>query len=678
MNGDGKIDIVTDNGGDNTASVLLNAGTGTFGAKTDYTTGSDVTAVALADFNNDGKSDITTANYTPNTISVLLNSPSKTLFASGSNGRVGIGTTTPLAQLDVVGVAGSGDIFRLASSTGTALLTMKSTGYLGIGTTTPGALLTVVGTTSATCFSVSGGACLTANNSGTAGQIAFYSSSGTAVSGTSTITISGEKVGIGTTTPGALLTVAGTTSATCFSISGGTCLTSSQWVTSSSDIYYNTGNVGIGTTTPYAKLTVSGMGLFDNIWASSTTATSTFAGNLDVGSGAITYNNASGLTNIANLQIGATSFETNAGMLSWVDMPVTSSATAGTVESYSAQIDGNPLLTVYSESDGSGGIQNSRIGIGTTTPTKTLSVVGTVSLTGLSAAGSSYGALCLNDTTKEVYVNTGAQTCTVSSLRFKNSVETLTATSGLAFVNQLRPVSYKYNSTGEAHVGFIAEEVAALDSRLIFTETGSTTPRGVRYEEMTAVLAKAIQELDVKVNAGIATTSANIVGSAGFFALLTDWFGSATNGITDFFANRVRTKTLCVGDETAETCISKTELDALLNSANVNGVPQGGDTTSDDEATTTPDISDTNSDDDVIASSTDDIATSTEDISTDEDAESASGTGSDEEVTDTNEGEIEEETTPEEVVSDPEEGAPTSGDETPVDSETESESPLTE
>jgi hypothetical protein len=55
-----------------------------------------------------------------------------------------------------------------------------------------------------------------------------------------------------------------------------------------------------------------------------------------------------GTVSIGNLNLGATMFDTDAGLVSWVDMPVTASATAGTIEGYIAQIDGNPLLTISS------------------------------------------------------------------------------------------------------------------------------------------------------------------------------------------------------------------------------------------------------------------------------------------------------------------------------------------
>jgi hypothetical protein len=72
LNGDGFADIVTANRIDNTASVYLGNGDGTFGPSKNYGIGSRVWRVTLADVNNDGKLDILTINKGDNTISVLL------------------------------------------------------------------------------------------------------------------------------------------------------------------------------------------------------------------------------------------------------------------------------------------------------------------------------------------------------------------------------------------------------------------------------------------------------------------------------------------------------------------------------------------------------------------------------------------------------------------------------
>ena len=64
----------------------------------------------------------------------------------------------------------------------------------------------------------------------------------------------------------------------------------------------STGNVGIGTTSPYAKLSVVGETVSSYFTATSTTATSTFAGGLNVENGGLIYDYS---TN--NVGIGTTS-----------------------------------------------------------------------------------------------------------------------------------------------------------------------------------------------------------------------------------------------------------------------------------------------------------------------------------------------------------------------------------
>lgn len=139
------------------------------------------------------------------------------------------------------------------------------------------------------------------------------------------------------------------------------------------------------------------------------------------------------------------------------------------------------------------------VGIGTNTPAGKLDVNGTTYLRTGTASVAGDWAVCRTPGTSEITVNTGATTCAVSSGRFKHNIEDLGI--GLDFVDSLRPVSYNRNSDNVAEVGFIAEEIAALDSRLVFYEQDGTTVRGVKYEQMTAVLTKAVQEQGTKLEA---------------------------------------------------------------------------------------------------------------------------------------------------------------------------------
>src|SRR5438445_205625 len=72
FNGDGKLDLVVSNYGDNSLSVLLGNGDGTFRPAPSLTVGYGPAGVVVGDFNGDGKLDLAVANLNDNTLSVLL------------------------------------------------------------------------------------------------------------------------------------------------------------------------------------------------------------------------------------------------------------------------------------------------------------------------------------------------------------------------------------------------------------------------------------------------------------------------------------------------------------------------------------------------------------------------------------------------------------------------------
>src|SRR3989344_7360227 len=92
--------------------------------------------------------------------------------------------------------------------------------------------------------------------------------------------------------------------------------------------------------------------------------------------------------------------------------------------------------------------------------------------------------------------NSGTATCTVSPIRFKHDVQDLGE--GLDKLRLMRPRSFKRNSDGMDMIGFVAEEMVVAEPLLVFYEQDGTTPRGVRYEETTALLAAAIQDSDAR------------------------------------------------------------------------------------------------------------------------------------------------------------------------------------
>ena len=92
VNGDGRLDILTANKGDNTISILLGNGDGTFQPQVVIPVGTRPGGVTVADVNGDGKPDLIVSNYAADTIWVMLGNGDDTF------GAAAIYSTQPAAR----------------------------------------------------------------------------------------------------------------------------------------------------------------------------------------------------------------------------------------------------------------------------------------------------------------------------------------------------------------------------------------------------------------------------------------------------------------------------------------------------------------------------------------------------------------------------------------------------
>lgn len=126
-----------------------------------------------------------------------------------------------------------------------------------------------------------------------------------------------------------------------------------------------------------------------------------------------------------------------------------------------------------------------------------------------SSAGTT-GTLCWTTGTGAVTVDT-TTTCLASSRRFKQDITPFAPApsyrSALDEVLALRPITFRYKpdfAQGDPGLsaiqpGFIAEELNAVDPRLVAFDSDGVTPRGARYQEMVAVLTAAIKDQQAEI-----------------------------------------------------------------------------------------------------------------------------------------------------------------------------------
>lgn len=383
----------------------------------------------------------------------------------------------------------------------TSAITMGANGgKVGIGTTTPYTTLTV-GSTDATAKITAGGpnTHLTLAAAGPNGDI--YLNAGGVASGnysTSTrLTVGANgNVGIGTTSPTYKLQVQKTSVSTpAFMVGGGYSggpriqtygLDSdpAAWMGLGTDMGGNSyehslyfpslgrltigsydgstystkmsvlvsGNVGIGTTSPANKLDINGA--TTRLISNSEVYTANIISNTGTGN-ALTYYDAS------DGDLGGGDYA-HIGQYNDLTLRLLTEANAGNI--------------IMMPKNGSG-----NVGIGTTSPSYTLHVNGSV------AGTSAYNNL--------------------SDARLKKDVTTIE--NGLTQVMALRPVTFNWNKSvnpqltldDKNHLGFIAQEVEAVVPQVISTASDEMKTKSIAYSDLVPVLTKAIQEQQATIEA---------------------------------------------------------------------------------------------------------------------------------------------------------------------------------
>ena len=476
-----------------------------------------------------------------------------------ANGGTGASTLTGLLQgngtsaiTGITGTAGQFPYYNGANTlSATSSIFLTSSGNVGIGTTTPGNLLTMQATNPNIQLSTNSGApgvmssishdslgfARTSVGFGTItggqGFMSFLTGSGSL---SETMRIVSGKVGIGTSTPLTNLTIytgnsananegisltRGPYSENVFgfrlkSDGGGVyrgAITTKQ--TTASEIEALTvsylGNVGIGTTVPTHKLEVGGSFLangaahfLSNVGIGTTTPTSKFtvqqtSGGNYIDNDGITISNRFGGISDTRFQLTANGSTVlglpsgnDGGALSLAsanDQSVISGAGAGiaALKFFVSNLT-TPKMTITNAGN---------VGIGTTTPWRTLSVTGTVGFDGLTGSTGA-GSLCL-DANKQVVYNSGSDSCLSSTRATKHDILPLDL-SALDMVESLQPVSFVYNNDASSTVryGFIAEDAAAVDPHFA-THDQAGVVSGIDDRSIISVLVRAIQELGGKI-----------------------------------------------------------------------------------------------------------------------------------------------------------------------------------
>jgi hypothetical protein len=265
------------------------------------------------------------------------------------------------------------------------------------------------------------------------------------------------------------------------------------------------------------------------------------------------------------------------------------------INSIASGAGGQTDLAFYTTSGGSSTLnevmrisKDQFVGIGDATPDYALDVEQTSVDTDIFALHDSDGS-CLHNP------EAGSEIVTCSSdERLKTNI--IDSSSVLDYFNSFKIREYDVIASGDHMFGVIAQEVQALHPELVSESTDGMLSVQLPNQWK---LVKAIQELDLKIKS---ISDLSDTSDTSFAHILVEFFASTTNGITDFFAGRVHTNELCVG----EVCVTESQFLEMVQATSSNS----GTSSSEDDTSSGTVGENQNTDSDTNIETGDDTSTS--------------------------------------------------------------------
>ncbi|MFA7315311.1 MAG: tail fiber domain-containing protein, partial [Candidatus Paceibacterota bacterium] len=170
--------------------------------------------------------------------------------------------------------------------------------------------------------------------------------------------------------------------------------------------------------------------------------------------------------------------------------------------------------------------------------------------------GGDVGSIC--------YTGGQANVCAPSDERLKNNNPITDTTIGLTDLMSIKVRDFYYNANPENLVhGFVAQELYESYPDAVFAPTNPNEYWKVSYSQLTPLIVKSIQDLNIKVE-GVA--SLDLENQNSVASLVKTFLADIDNSLEVVFFGEVRTKKLCLsGDDEAEedVCVTREELKKL-------------------------------------------------------------------------------------------------------------------